>query len=720
MTRNALTSLFSLLLVGGAVLATWIWILKPVLLVSPSSSPPALIVTSTGQSGTVPPAAQDGQALDVQARAVAFLSQWRHNNYAAMYQLLDQPARVRITQARFVSRYQAITVEATMTGISYHILRVRVTPPRATVTYRIHIATSTVGTIGQTNTMSLQRENGHWSIDWTPSLIFAQLHDPYYVHMIVANEPRGAIYDSTGHPLAGLGAKIEVDVVPAWIHDEPKLLAFLSSWLHMTPQAIKAKYSWGQPDWRMPISFVRSAPGGQALLDAQSNGLMLINTPARTYPQGGLASDVIGYIQNGQGMMGLEASQNGVLSGHNGRTLAVTTAPDDNATVIARIAQTPSSPGADIHLTLNLRLQAAAEQALGKLKGAIVAIDPTTGAVLAMVSHPGFDPNAFTFGVPQTTWDTWTSPNNRAFFNRATSGTYPLGSVFKIVSMAAALEKGGYTINSTFNSQGIWTGLGAQYAKHDWLPGGHGIIDLHEALVQSCDDCFYDVGKHLDQVDPTLLPRFGRAFGLGVPTGLAGLSEATGVMPDPAWKKSALQQVWWAGDSVNLAIGQGYLLVTPLQVASMLASVAADGVVHRPYLISAVTHADGTPITVYHPQVVGHLPVQQANLQAIKSAMLGVTTEPFGTAIQVFQYYPYSVLGKTGTAEASGGSGNPDAWFAAITPSDHPRLVLAVLVEHGGEGSLVAAPIARQIITAFYHLPSPSATSSHTVQITVP
>ncbi len=712
-----MSKFISLLILIAAGAAVWLWVLRPVLapMGAGVGAGPAIVGQPTGADTT----GQDAALRAAAGQQVAYyLARWQRRNYAGMYALLDRSSRAHITRDHFLTRYAEIATQATISGLNYHVISATVAPPEAMVRYSVAISTTAVGVVAQNNTMRLQQEGGAWRVRWSPSLIFTRLRDPYYIHMIPADPVRGAIYDRTGQPLAALGYKVRIDVVPVWINDEKGLLAFLSRFLNQDATVIRAKWPAdcivGQAappqrcTWRWPVGVVKDtalAAAGSELSQQESNGIDTdyIKTPMRIYPNGAVAAQVLGYVQNGHGQLGLEAGQDTVLGGQAGMTLAVTDRPADDARVVAKIAQRPAVPGADLHVTLDVTLQKAAEAALGPRKGAVVAIDPRTGAVLALVSHPGFDPNGLSgFGVSQATYNTWVDPQVRAFFNRATSGVYPLGSVFKIVSMAAALQKGLYSEHAPlFTSTGTWSKLGWQYAKHDWLPGGHGQIDLHEALVQSCDDCFYDIGLGLHKQDPNALTAMGRAFGFGKATGLPGLVEADGTMPGPTWKKAVLKDTWWSGDAVNLSIGQGYLLVTPLQVAHMLAAVAAGGTLRQPYLVDSTTQADGTPIHQFRPITSGRLPVSADTLAVIRRAMAGVTTEPFGTAIAVFRNYPYPVEGKTGTAEAPGG-GKPEAWFGAITPRDNPRLALAVIVEHGGEGAVVAAPIARDVISAFY------------------
>jgi penicillin-binding protein 2 len=332
--------------------------------------------------------------------------------------------------------------------------------------------------------------------------------------------------------------------------------------------------------------------------------------------------------------------------------------------------------------------------------GAIVALDPNSGQILAMVSWPTFDPNAFVSGLSSEEWQTLANDPGRPLVNRAVQGAYPPGSVFKIVTMAAALEAGGFTPRSTFTCTGLWEGLGPDWPKTCWVETGHGQINLIQALIVSCDVAFYDIGLALHNLDSGLLPDYARQFGLGSPTGLEGLDEATGLVPDDAWKTTALGEGLIPGDSVNVAIGQGYLLTTPLQIAHMLAAVANGGTIYQPQILLKVAASSEEPEEFFAPQIIGQLPVSPEHLAAIQEGLVGVVASPYGTAHEAFQGLEVSVAGKTGTAET--GTGEPHAWFAGYAPADAPQIAVAVIVEYGGDGAKVAAPIFRQVIEAFF------------------
>ncbi|HVA88829.1 MAG TPA: penicillin-binding transpeptidase domain-containing protein [Chloroflexota bacterium] len=630
---------------------------------------------------------------DVAAAANRFLGDWEEAGYGQMYGLLTAAAQARISRPKFISRYQAVMAEATAQQVRALITGVTLQAPLATVTFTETIRTSAVGEIAQVNTMHLLYERGHWGVDWYPALIFKELDDPYVVHLVALRARRGSILDRHGTPLAEDGQFEQLGVVPGQIVDEPALLQFLSSWLHMPQTQIKHLYTlpWAQPDFFMPITTLT-----QPQLDAAPSALRNFegavqweSTPGRIYPQGSTAGILVGYVDpaTDRGKAGLELSLDGTLAGRDGAELLVMN--QAHTMTAATIARVSPLNGHDVRLTLDLATQKAAEKALGLRPGAAVALDPRNGQVLALASTPGFDPNRFEAGSTATSG---IGPI-RSMFPRATLGTYPTGSVFKIVTMGAALQNG-FTAGSMIAGPGLWYGLSSTHPLHDWLAGGHGTISLQEALTESCDTCFYQVGKELDGLDQSILPKFARQFGFGSSTGIDAVADAPGLVGDNAWKQTTYHDAWRTGDSVNLAIGQGYLLVTPLQVANMVASVADQGTRLSPRLVLSV---NGVPSP--SAPVLGHLPVTQGQLQSIVAGMEGVTTAPAGTATFVYRGFPWLVAGKTGTAQTP--QANPHAWFAAFAPAQSPRIAVAVVVENGGEGSYVAAPIAKDMLRAY-------------------
>jgi len=268
------------------------------------------------------------------------------------------------------------------------------------------------------------------------------------------------------------------------------------------------------------------------------------------------------------------------------------------------------------------------------------------------------------------------------------------------------LEVGGYVPTSPFFDPGYWDGLGVAFRKFNWKPGGDGPIDLQTGLSASNNTVFYEVGKTVELIDSFALPNMARAFGLDRATGITGVVEVPGVIPDPDWKLSNRNEVWTSGDGVNMAIGQGFVLVTPLQLANMYAAIANGGTLYRPEIIARIGSLNEPPEEVWQPEAIGTLSVSPENLASIREGLRGVINGPKGTAGFVFRGFPIDVAGKTGTAEAGEG-GESHAWFACFAPAsrDDPDIVVVVFLENGGQGSYRAAPLARHVLEAYYGLP---------------
>ncbi len=412
------------------------------------------------------------------------------------------------------------------------------------------------------------------------------------------------------------------------------------------------------------------------------------------------------------GVAGLEAWGEALLAGQPGVTLRIVTPDGRTHRTLAERELVVSRP---IYTTLLRDFQLKVQEILGERIGAIVVLDADSGAVLAMASGPGFDPNVFIRPGAAAERNALLFDSRRPLLNRATQGAYPLGSVFKIVTMAAALEAGGFTPDSLYTCSGTWSELGPGAIKKDWLAGGHGTLTLVQGLERSCDPYFYHVGLALANVSFDILPEYARAFGLGQLTGIEGVAEVGGLVPDPAWKLETHGEVWTSGDSVNLAIGQGFFTVTPLQVARYVAAVANGGTLYRPHVIVRIGAApDGSaPETASEPEVIGKLPVSAEHLDAIRQGMEGATQRAGGTATHRFYNMAIPVAGKTGTAQAPGETALPHSWFTGYAPSDcqalpegcEAQIAVVVLVENAGEGSSVAAPLFRQVVEAYFGLP---------------
>jgi penicillin-binding protein 2 len=336
-----------------------------------------------------------------------------------------------------------------------------------------------------------------------------------------------------------------------------------------------------------------------------------------------------------------------------------------------------------------------------------VALDPRDGAILALVSRPGFDPNLFNRGISADLWEKLSSNPLHPMENRAIAGQYPPGSTYKLIVAAAALEEGIITPDTAFNCPGHFE-MGTRTFRC-WRKQGHGRMSLHRAIVESCDVYFYNVGKLLG-VDP--LAQYAQAFGLGTRTGVALVGERRGLIPTKEWKLTRFGVPWQPGETISIAIGQGYNTTTPIQLANAYAAVANNGEYFTPRIVKRVETDDGEIIEEYRPEKKAVLPVSQENIQLLKKALWGVVNEAGGTGGQA-RVAGRDVGGKTGTAQVIGmaegddGSSYPyeyrdHALFVCFAPRDNPEIVVAVVAEHAGHGGSAAAPVAKKVLEAYF------------------
>jgi penicillin-binding protein 2 len=619
-----------------------------------------------------------------------------------MYDLLSADAQSSVTRDAFVRRYTNIHA-----GIGEQKLEFKVNGPandRAEVPFTVARTLTVFGQISEDNVLPLvQAQDGTWKVAWQPGLIFSGLTASNTVRATSDVPKRGRILDRSGKPLADNGTLLSVGVVPGQIKDEAAMLQALSDALGIPQEVIKQRYQGGQPDWFMPITN-RSDTERDDLQTTLGSiaGVSLQDAPARVYPMGSAAAHVVGYVghptaqelqqlasagydeSDWVGHAGVEASSEQQLAGTRGGAIQIV---DQTSKVVREIARKPSAPGQDVTLSIDGSIQNAASSALGDKIGSVVVLDPRDNSVLALASQPSFDPNQFVIGLSDDQWQQLNGADQPLVL-RATGSAYPTGSIFKAITMAAGLEKGVTTPSTVYDCGMDWNGLPG-VTLHNWQP--EGMLRLSEALTESCNPAFYEIGLKLDQQDPTILPSFARTFGLGKVTGITGVPEVPGTVPDPTWKQQQVGEAWTSGDAVNLAIGQGYLLATPLQMANAYAALARGGSLEAPRLI-----AD------QQPEDLGSLDLSQQTLAAILDGMQRVTSTSAGTAYYAFKDEKLPIAAKTGSAENE----NPDAhaWFVGYTPPVKPSLLVLVMVEGGQHGGTVAAPIARQLIDMAYPL----------------
>jgi penicillin-binding protein 2 len=445
----------------------------------------------------------------------------------------------------------------------------------------------------------------------------------------------------------------------------------------------------------------------------------------RHYPNGELASHVVGYIgrlsekdmadleEKGRaanytgsdyiGKAGLEAVYEQSLHGMTGFEQVET---DAGGRAVRTLQRFPPASGDNLHLALDLKLQALAERAFGTRRGALVAIEPASGGVLALVSRPGFDPGLFVEGIDPQNWDALNNSPDRPLNNRALQGVYPPGSTFKPFMALAGLESGRRSADYTISDPGWFSLAGSSHRFRDWKKEGHGMVNLHRSIVISCDTYYYGLAQDLG-ID--LIHRFIGQFGFGKRTGIDLPSESGGNLPSQDWKQRRFKQKWYLGDTISVGIGQGYNLATPAQLAFATAVLANSGVVFRPHLVRQIEAAQTGERTTIEAQPFATFAVDPANLARVRDAMIDVN-RPGGTAAQAFSGAQYLVAGKTGTAQVVGMKQGEKydesklderyrdhALYIAYAPADAPKIALAILVENGGHGGSAAAPIARAV-----------------------
>ncbi len=558
---------------------------------------------------------------------------------------------------------------------------------------------------------------GLWQLQILQAARYAALAQQNRIRTEPIPAPRGRIYDRQGRLLVdnypSFTAYLLRDQGENWRADLPAI----ARGLFLAPEAVQAE-----------IQHYRSAPvyqpipikqditaADEAFIAAhrdQFPELETIMASRRLYPKNGFAANLIGYvgepdekqIASGQlrpgaivGKSGLEAYYNQQLTGVDGERRVLV---DARGRVMGTLSDRPPQPGQDLHLTLDEAVQMAAETALGNRPGAVVALDPRTGGVLAMVSRPTFDPNLFAQGLSAQQWSAWVNDPDRPLLNKAIQAQLAPGSVFKLVTAVAGLQQN-VAENKTVDCKGVFY-YGA-HAFHCWVwsrpepPHEHGVLDIQQAITQSCDVYFYTLGSELGI---SLIDKYALAMGLGQRTGIDLPQEAKGLVPTPAWKEARFHQPWYKGETVSVAIGQGATTVTPVQLARLIAGIASGGHFPRPHL------AQGAPDTGGFD-----LPLSAATVDTITAGMRGVVN-PGGTAASA-HLQGVDFGGKTGTAQTISDVGLrtlagrarrayvDNAWFVGVSPVRNPEIAVCVLFQRGAEGSF-AARIAAQVVQAFY------------------
>jgi penicillin-binding protein 2 len=688
----------------------------------------ALFAAACNEAGDSIPSDQPTEVPNsAQETAERFLNLWQDQRYDDMYDLLSDESQLNTDRDTFVSRYEAIADEATITGTDYNVLP-QVRSDMEELRYTITIHTTFFGDITETNSIPLVQEEtfdsdgasegSQWQVQWSPSLIFRALDDRSLVHFFTRVPSRGAIYDRDGNELAVDGQLAVIGVVPDLVNDKESVISTLSEMLELPIEQVRTEVESDVPSYYfIPIVTLPFGTADakieefRALVDL---GVVVREETQRVYPHGSLAAHVLGYMAEVTseqlddladegfvagdkiGASGLEAELDGLLSGERGGLLATVT---PEGTISAEIAEKTAVAGKDVYLCLDLAVQKKAEEQLGERVGSIVALDPRDNCLLAMASFPRFDPNAFYRGLTQAEADSLFNDENQPFLHRPLLAEYPPGSTFKVVTLAAGLERGGVSPSDRFHCRPVWDELGEDFEQHNWQSVDRGFLTPSEGLMASCNPVFFDLAKILDETDEDILPEVARAFGFGSITG-TGLDEAPGIVPDAEWKGDNIGDFWYTGDAVNMSIGQGFMLATPVQIANMYSAIASTGVLRQPLLIKAIGESGLAAVQEQEAGVIATIPASQSTLDAIRHGLTLVTQSTGGTSYQAWLGSTVDAAGKSGTAEDTA-FGADHVFFVAYANRADPSIIALAALEEGVSGSKEAAPMVRAILESY-------------------
>jgi penicillin-binding protein 2 len=667
-------------------------------------------------------------APSVEAAIGAYLDALIVEDYASMYNLLSRESRLAVTEEDFARQYNDAINAMSASQVEYAIHSTLTNPDTAQASYGITYKTVLFGDLTRDFVVPLLLEDGGWRIQWNDGLILPELAGGKILVTYYDPPGRGDIYDRNGEGIAIEAEAYALGLLAGSVTGDLEDAVFRKlSLLTGVPRQyfVDTYYGYNAGDY---------VPVGEALaVDVENSGLLGFSgiyavpytsrfyTPvAAAQTVGHLqyisAEQVDAYRQLGYsgaervGVQGIELWAEDILRGRSGATLYIATADRSPETVLAQVE---SQPASSLTLTLDADLQAQAQAAMDGLPGAIVVMEVDTGRILAMVSSPAADTN-------------WYDPDNYNFsalgnalsvpnieLNRASQGQYPLGSVFKIVTMAAALESGLFTPDTVYNCPYFYTDIPG-ITLQDWTwqrcedekaqtgkdtctgassqPSGD--LTLVEGLMRSCDPWFYHIGYTLYNAGLTsAITDMAKGFGLDQLTNIEQVEEEPGLIPLPTDGLNA----------TSLAIGQGNMLVTPLQVVDFIAAIANGGTLYRPQLVESIQPVTGGPTQVFRPEARGTLPITLETLQAIQEGMRLVAENPRGTAYARLGNFGIPTAGKTGTAES--GTLDPQAWFTGYSLAgnlDKPDIAVVVIVEKQGEGSVWALPIFRRIMEIYF------------------
>ncbi|MCY3802651.1 MAG: penicillin-binding protein 2 [Chloroflexi bacterium] len=575
-----------------------------------------------------------------------------------------------------------------------------------------------------------------WQLQITQASEFISQAETNRTRSVAIPPIRGLIFDRAGRQLVRNTPVFSIWATPADIpeDDTRHVSDLLAELTEEDRDEVELAISLGRSDPGEPVRVAREVSRETALIVAEKYlelpGVEIRDSTKREYSSGETLGAIVGYtgpipaeraaefarrgarFDEDIGLAGIEKSLQEQLRGEDGRRLIEVEALGRE---VRELAATPPRSGGNVFLTIDAELQQGTTELMsrylgGRGAGVAIILDPNSGDVLSMVSYPSFDNSLFAEGISVDDFQRLANDSRRPLVNHAISGLYPPGSTYKIVAAAGALEENVAAPSTSIECAGHLI-LPSGWVFYDWLLTGHGSVNLHRAISESCNIYFYNISggnpyTEFKGLGESRLAEFGRSFGFGTPTGIDLPNEAAGVVPDHKWKNDNLSAPWVTGDTYQAAIGQGLMQASPLQLVNMYAAIGNGGTLYKPRIVDRVEDADGEVVDVPAVDEIGKISVSPTNLSLIQRGLVETVNGPQGTGGRA-RTPVVTMAGKTGTAEYAGpkdrhGNDPSHAWFVGYAPADSPRIAFVVLIRDGGEGSLAAAPVARDLVELYF------------------